>query len=62
MWNRLLSQIVEQSGGTVTNKDNRCKLLQDWLDSVDVGEPVPTYWLSNGEELYSNDERVISYG
>ena len=35
MWNRLLSQIVEQSGGTVTNKDNRCKLLQDWLD---IGE------------------------
>lgn len=32
--NRLLADIVEANGGTVTNKDNRCKLLQDWLDSL----------------------------
>ena len=33
-WKRLLAAIVEQSGGTVTNKDNGCQLLQDWLDYV----------------------------
>lgn len=31
--NRLLADIVEANGGVVTNKDNQCKLLSDWLDS-----------------------------
>lgn len=32
--NEILADIVLANGGTVTNKDNRNQLLQDWLDSL----------------------------
>lgn len=54
--NRLLADIVEANGGVVTNKDNRCKLLQDWLDSILYKDAL----LINGDILLMNGSTVVN--
>lgn len=44
--NKLLGDIVEASGGVVTNAGNRNGLLKDWLDAV--GQVCEPLWQPNG--------------
>lgn len=41
--NELLADIVELSGGTVTNPNNRNQLLRDWLDAIGGNPQVVNY-------------------
>lgn len=49
--NGLLAQIVQASGGTVTDASNRNSLLQDWLNAVS-GPVGRWYFTGNGVDQY----------
>lgn len=56
--NYVLANIVVAAGGTVTNKDNRDQLLQDWGRAY--GLTFPEFWNVNGDQLRINGELVYS--
>lgn len=58
--NGLLAQIVQASGGTVTDASNRNSLLQDWLNAVS-GPVGRWYFTANGIDQYIELNSQISF-